>query len=327
MAQQTDDETTATGVRARLSSLDDWALLSQRTPNPAQGDTSSAARLAAAMLDDTRKLRTRFGDQMLDIGARPEALRLHELLHLAERNALAAQRHGVESLTARLRNDDDAVREIAIKTFDRVEQAADALRAGGLLADELAGPDVPTLIDDTLAPVVEVDEDPDPGLGSNSSPGNDPDLDLDADRVSARLQRATSMRPTKPIPEQPATPSTDSFEYEPVTDWPAWTAHESSIDRPTNNRTEETNGATRSADEPVAPVELIAEPVVDSGDTGAFGRVAAGAVLEVLDEDASEKIAQQIRQRRALDLIMVFVLLALIALGLWLLLSGSSFVG
>lgn len=144
MAHRTNEEETRNGGPGSISALSSsaieaWVGLHERTPDVHAGDTTAAARLAATILAEARALRARFSDRMFTFAVEPGVLELQDLLHQTEKNALAAQRHGVESLTARLRNDDENVRDIAARAFDRLDDAAVALQRSLAVADALTG--------------------------------------------------------------------------------------------------------------------------------------------------------------------------------------------
>ena len=76
------------------TSVDSWAVLAEDTPVFAAGDSSAAARVAAAILDDAREIRGAYEEEMLSMNVNPRMLELHELLHDAERHSLALNASG-----------------------------------------------------------------------------------------------------------------------------------------------------------------------------------------------------------------------------------------
>ena len=67
----------------------------------------------AELLTDARRLRGLHGDQIVVAPSGSPEHELHVNLHACERSALAAQRRGVEALTARLRSDDALLASIS----------------------------------------------------------------------------------------------------------------------------------------------------------------------------------------------------------------------
>jgi len=286
------------------SSVNSWAALADDTPVFARGDASAAARVAAVILDDARKIRRMYEKQMMSRNVDSRMLELHELLHDAERYGLAAQRHGVECLTARLRDDTSLVEQISAQTFEKTQLAAralaDALNLIGSATREVS-------LDETAMAAASPDATPDTRTER---------LDvLDEPESERRAARADRARRIRPVPEQ-APPLTHSRQYslgdEP---WPA------------RNAQEEEEAEAEASDRTDPTVELLAMPVsidVIDGELSTPESAEAGQ-LEVLG--SSEKRAPGSPTQVWLYRGLVVVLVALIALGLWLLLSDNSFIG
>lgn len=298
-----------------------WRSVRDRTPDPGRLDTAVAASIAAEMLNECRVLRRRFGDLMFGVDSEPRALRLHELLHLTERHALAAQRHGVEALTARLRSDEQAADDVARELFDRVEAAAGMLSESLILADLLSSVTRDHLVD---------------GPARVGSDGSGFPSSADAERVVERMERADRMRRHRPIPDTFATtpaPTIDEYERREDLGPGAASIGDHDVD----------DGLDTDLDQPptqiVEPIELRAEPVaadddpVDEDRDGVADeatnvdetdvRTSSVAELVVLDREArGARIHAGPR-----DILLLLLLLGLIAVGMYLLLSGNSIIG
>ncbi|NNK92349.1 MAG: hypothetical protein HKO87_07940 [Acidimicrobiia bacterium] len=110
-----------------LLSLRAWGELRDATSDPRSCDTSDAALVAAAVLSDVRDVRDAHGDELLDTPAGSSSRRLANGLNSIEGLALAAQRLGVEALTARLRYDHDHMATACADMFWHLSEAAELL--------------------------------------------------------------------------------------------------------------------------------------------------------------------------------------------------------
>ena len=278
-------------------SVDAWAVLAEDTPVFARGDASAAARVAAAVLDDARKARREYEEEMASVDVDSRMLELHEYLHDAERYGLAAQRHGVECLTARLRGDTSFVEQISAQTFEKTQLAAEALgNALNLIESGITPREVPLEMPPEV-PRERIDVVDDP----------------ESERRQARAHRARRLRP---IPEKtpPVTqPRQYSLAHEPP--WP-----------PQKTRVKEAEAEASPPPIPTveSPAPSVSPDVIAARELSTPGS-SHGAQLEVL---ATSKMGvkdspAQLWLYRGL----VVVLVMLIAVGLWLLLSDNSFIG
>lgn len=112
----------------QLLSVRAWVELRDSTPDPTACDTSDAALVAAAVLADVREVRDSHGEVILDTPAGSAGRRLVNELNSIERLALAAQRLGVEALTARLRYDHDLMATACADMFWHLSEAAESLK-------------------------------------------------------------------------------------------------------------------------------------------------------------------------------------------------------
>ena len=183
MAQNINEPVAVLQRSAVGASVDSWAVLAHDTPVFARGDSSAAARVAAAILDDARKIRRAYEEEMLSMNVNQRMLELHELLHDAERYSLAAQRHGVECLTARLRDDTSLVEQISAQTFEKTQLAAAAVGDALRLIDAVNTPSESPSEVPPEVPVERIDV-------------------LDDSESERRAARADRARRIRPVPEQ-----------------------------------------------------------------------------------------------------------------------------
>ena len=144
-------------------SLRAWAELRDATADPAGCDTSQAALVAAAVLSDVHDVRDGHGGELLDTPAGSAGRRLANELNSIERLALAAQRLGVEALTARLRHDHDHMRTTCADIFWHLSEAAELLNGItdlriGVLEEAEAGTNGLSLVDVATEVDVDLDE-------------------------------------------------------------------------------------------------------------------------------------------------------------------------
>lgn len=174
----------------QLLSVRAWVELRDSTPDPAACDTSDAALVAAAVLADVRAVRDSHGEVILDTPAGSAGRRLANELNSVERLALAAQRLGVESLTARLRYDQDLMATSCADMFWHLSEAAELLNGlEDLRASALAEAD-----GDRLS-VVDVEPDDQLDVIDLGSPrGGGATIDLRSDSVAG-------IAPTPPPPD------------------------------------------------------------------------------------------------------------------------------
>lgn len=282
-------------------SVDAWAVLAENTPVFASGDASAAARVAAAILDDARKIRREYEEQMASADVDSNMLELHEYVHDAERYGLAAQRHGVECLTARLRGDTLLVEQISAETFEKTQLASEALGNALNLVEGVPTPGEVPLEMPPEVPRERIDVVDDP----------------ESERRQARAHRARRLRP---IPEK-SPPVTQPRQYS-LTQQPPWP--------PRNPRPKLRLRETEAAESP-PPIPTIEPPVQSVSTDVIVARELStpdssqAAQLEVLATSrmgVKDSTAQMWLYRG-----LVVVLVALIAIGLWLLLSDNSFIG
>ena len=119
-------------VAASPVSVSAWAQLRDATGDPSSCDPSEAALVAAAVLADVRAVRDQHGHELMDSAAGTSTRQLANTLNSIERLALAAQRLGVEALTARLRYDLAGVEQRSADMYWHLSEAADIL---GTVAD------------------------------------------------------------------------------------------------------------------------------------------------------------------------------------------------
>ena len=144
---------------ASLPSLTASRTLSTQRATDGQADTAEMARVAADLLTDARRLRGLHGEKIVVAPSGSPEHELHVNLHACERAALAAQRRGVEALTARLRNDADLLASISAAALTDLEASARSLLGASSLSDQLLAADAssdggppppPTLADGEL---------------------------------------------------------------------------------------------------------------------------------------------------------------------------------
>jgi hypothetical protein len=136
MTDATDTSVTL-GHQLSLSSLASFRALSAHSANVGRIDTTDVARVAAELLTDARQVRGMHSDAIVVAPSESAEHELHVNLHACERAALAAQRRGVEALTARLRNDDDLLDDVSTQAFADLEASARSLLAAASLSDQL----------------------------------------------------------------------------------------------------------------------------------------------------------------------------------------------
>jgi hypothetical protein len=275
------------------TSVDSWAVLAEDTPVFAAGDSSAAARVAAAILDDAREIRRAYEEEMLSMNVNPRMLELHELLHDAERHSLAAQRHGVECLTARLRDDSSSVAQISAQTFEKTQLAAVALGDAFRLIDAANTPGERALEIPPQVPAERIDV-------------------LDDSESERRAARADRARRIRPVPEQ--IPSVAQPRQRSLTDQP-WQRR--------NARDEKTEArpSNPTVEQPAQPhsTDIVATRGLS---TVGFSEAVQLEVLASSESRARDSPAQMWLYRA-----LIVVLVALIAVGLWLLLSDNAFIG
>ena len=126
---------------AALPSLTAFRALSTQRAADGQADTAEMARVAADLLTDARRLRGLHGEKIVVAPSGSPEHELHVNLHACERAALAAQRRGVEALTARLRNDTDLLASISSAALTDLESSARSLLGASSLSDQLLAAD------------------------------------------------------------------------------------------------------------------------------------------------------------------------------------------
>ncbi len=133
----TDITESAAAQHAALPSLASFRALSTTLAANDRADTADMARVAGEFLTDARRLRGLHGDAIVVAPTGSAEHELHVNLHACERSALAAQRRGVEALTARLRSDDELLASISTAAMADLESAAQSLLGASSLSDQL----------------------------------------------------------------------------------------------------------------------------------------------------------------------------------------------
>ncbi len=133
----TDITESATTQHAALPSLTSFRALSTTLAANDHADTADMARVAGEFLTDARRLRGLHGDAIVVAPTGSAEHELHVNLHACERSALAAQRRGVEALTARLRSDNELLASISAAAMTDLESSARALLGASSLSDQL----------------------------------------------------------------------------------------------------------------------------------------------------------------------------------------------
>ncbi len=133
----TDITESAAAQHAALPSLASFRALSTTLAAHDRADTADMARVAGEFLTDARRLRGLHGDAIVVAPTGSAEHELHVNLHACERSALAAQRRGVEALTARLRSDDELLASISTAAMSDLESSARALLGASSLSDQL----------------------------------------------------------------------------------------------------------------------------------------------------------------------------------------------
>ena len=251
-------------------------------------DTGEIARGAAGVLERVREIRASDLAPILT-SADPAAAPLARSLSTAERHALISQRHCVESLTARLRLDDDEVRRLGGLAASELEVARAAL------AEVTSVPAPETVrssqaqVDESAITFEEETADSEVEAEAVAHLSDAPTWAADPmPQADERARRAERMRRPKPEPE--TVEPTDEL-------------IESAQEVPTDH-------------EPVSP---RSQTVVVEEDAAARDSLAAAEEPEIV-LTASERADRSRRNRRIVTLLLV----AIVIIGAVLLLSGSA---